>query len=286
MSWTKWIGAGVLMLAVVYAGVVAYGNARWTAITNGLLQQLEAGRRAPRRAQFGAADLNGLPAPVQRYFKSVLPDGAPIVTAVTVEHVGTIDMGKETEQWKAFTSTQRVVTNAPGFLWNARMTILPGLDVRVHDAYVNGEGILHPAVLGLFAMGEIRGSGDIAHGELLRFFAEAAWYPTALLPGQGVTWDAIDDSSARATLVDRGSTVTMTFRFGADGLMTSVRAEERGRAVGGRVVPTAWEGRWSNYQLRDGMRVPMTGEVAWMLPEGRKPYWRGTITSLEYERAR
>jgi hypothetical protein len=34
------------------------------------------------------------------------------------------------------------------------------------------------------------------------------------------------------------------------------------------------------------MRVPVTGEVAWLLPDtegGRKPYWRGTITALGYE---
>jgi hypothetical protein len=29
--------------------------------------------------------------------------------------------------------------------------------------------------------------------------------------------------------------------------------------------------------------VPLTGEVAWLLPEGRKTYWRGTITSLRHE---
>jgi hypothetical protein len=51
--------------------------------------------------------------------------------------------------------------------------------VRVHDAYVGGEGILRAAVLGLFTVAELHGPGDIAQGELMRFFAEAAWYPTA-----------------------------------------------------------------------------------------------------------
>ncbi len=31
------------------------------------------------------------------------------------------------------------------------------------------------------------------------------------------------------------------------------------------------------------MRVPMSGEVAWLLASGRKTYWRGRITSLRYE---
>jgi hypothetical protein len=50
-----------------------------------------------------------------------------------------------------------------------------------------------------------------------------------------------------------------------------------------RHLTTPWEGRWSNYQERNGMRVSITGAVAWLLPEGREPYWRGTITSLAYE---
>ena len=62
-----------------------------------------------------------------------------------------------------------------------------------------------------------------------------------------------------------------------------MRAEARGRTVGGAVIPTPWEGRWSRYDLRDGMRIPLEGEVAWMLPEEQEPYWRGRITNLTYE---
>jgi hypothetical protein len=123
----------------------------------------------------------------------------------------------------------------------------------------------------------------VAQGELMRFFAEAAWYPTALLPSQGVRWDAVDERTARATLVDGAISLMLLFRFDDLGLIESVRAEARGRTVAKTVVMTPWEGRWSDYQVRDGMRVPTAGEVAWLAPEGRKPYWRGTITSLRYE---
>jgi hypothetical protein len=164
--------------------------------------------------------------------------------------------------------------------------MLPGLSVRVHDAYVAGEGILHPAILGLFTLMDLRGTDEVAHGELMRFFAEAAWYPTALLPSQGVRWAAVDERSASATLTDGAQPLTMSFTFGTDGLIESVRAEARGRTEGGQIVMRPWEGRWSDHHLRDGMRVPMSGEVAWLLPPeagGRKPYWRGTITALRYE---
>lgn len=117
----------------------------------------------------------------------------------------------------------------------------------------------------------------------MRFFAEAAWYPTALLPSQGVRWEPVDDRSARATLVDGAQSLTLLFRFDDQGLIESARAEARGRTVGKAIVMTPWEGRWSDYQVRDGMPVSMAGEVAWLTSEGRKPYRRGRITSLRYE---
>jgi hypothetical protein len=49
------------------------------------------------------------------------------------------------------------------------------------------------------------------------------------------------------------------------------------------MVMAPWEGNFTNYQTRDGVTVPFTGEVAWLRPEGRKPYFRATVTALTYE---
>jgi hypothetical protein len=97
------------------------------------------------------------------------------------------------------------------------------------------------SLFGLVAVAALRGTPAAAQGELLRFLAEAAWYPTALLPSQGVAWAAVDAAAARATLRDGGTTATLLVRFTADGLIASVRAEARGRLVAGAVVPTPWE---------------------------------------------
>ena len=203
-----------------------------------------------------------------------------------MRHTGTFNTGESEDRWKPFTSDQRVVTQRPGFDWNAQVAMMPGLPVRVHDAYVAGEGVLHASLLGLFTVSDMRGTGDVAEGELMRFFAEAAWYPTALLPSQGVRWEAADDRSAYATLHEGDHAIRMLFKFDVLGLIDTVRAEVRGRAVGGEIVPTPWRGRFWNYQERGGMIVPLDAEVAWLPPEGEKPYWRGHITEISYELAR
>ena len=221
-------------------------------------------------------ELEGLPAPVGRYFRTVLEDGQQMVSGVSVRHTGTFNMGEGAEDnWKPFTSGQVVVTRRPGFDWNGRVAMMPGLPIRVHDS-----------LLGLFTVADMRGTGEVAEGELMRFFAEAAWYPIALLPGQGVRWEAAGDTSAYATLTEGDHTITMLFTFNEKGLIDTVSAEARGRVLGDEIVPTPWHGRFWNYQERGGMLVPLDGEVAWLPPEGEKPYWRGHITEIHYRFAR
>ncbi len=273
----------ILGLTVIIAIAVVYGSSRWQSATKKMHDKLDAARLPIEPKTYDTRELERLPAPVRRYFRAVLKDGQPTVAAVSLEHTGTFNMSETGEKWKLFTSTQRVVVHRPGFDWEARIQIAPGLAVKVHDAYIAGEGILHASLFGLVSLVSLRGTPEVAQGELMRFFAETPWYPTALLPSQGVKWEAVDDNSAKATLKDGETTVTLLFCFDENGLIKSGRAEARGRTVAGAVVPTPWEGRWSNYELRCGMRIPIEGEVSWILAEGPKPYWRGRITKLIYE---
>ena len=139
---------------------------------------------------------------------------------------------------------------------------------------------------GVFPVVDMRGTGDVAEGELMRFFAEAPWDTRALLPSQGVRWEAVGDRSANATLTEGDVSVIMLFTVNEQGLIDTVRAEAPPRTVGDNLVPMPWQGRFWNYDERGGMRVPLDGEVAWMLPECAKPYWRGRITEINYEFAR
>ena len=152
---------GITWAALVLGGFVAallvlatYGRFRWAKATQALLGQLEAARVPATRSPYDAREIEGLPAPVQHYFRAVLKEGQPMVTGVTVQHAGTFNvtgLGSR-ETWMPFLSEQRVLTRRPGFLWNARMALVPGIAILVHDAYVAGVGTLHPAVLGLFSL--------------------------------------------------------------------------------------------------------------------------------------
>lgn len=275
----------IIVVILVFLLVVAilYGSNCWRADTRQLHARMEAASVPIAPTSYNPGELNGLPAPVQRYFRTVLKEGLPLVAAVSIEHTGTFNMSTTGEQWKPFNSTQRVIIQRPGFAWDARIRIAPGMMVHVHDAYVAGEGVLTAKLFGLLTVMKQASTPELAHGELMRFFAEAAWYPTALLPSQGVAWEAIDETRASATITDGTMAVKLMFQFDAQGLISSVRSDGRYREVDGVLVPAPWQGRYWGYEMRDGMLVPLYGEVEWMFADGAKPYWRGRIQRIQYE---
>jgi hypothetical protein len=281
--WLKILLLTVVALVVAFAAATIYGSSRWRNGTAELRARLEAARLPIRPATYDAKEIASLPSPVRRYFGTVLTDGQPIIAAVRLAHEGQFNMGESEARWRPFTSSQIAIARRPGFDWDGRIAVAPGVNAFVHDAYVAGEGILHVELLGLIKLADLRGTPEAAQGELMRFLAEAAWYPTALLPSQGIRWSAIDDTSATATLTDGATTVSLDFRFDADGLIGGVRAAARYRSVNGSLVATPWHGRFWGYAVRYGMRIPLEGEVGWELPDGLWPYWRGRVTEVTYE---
>jgi hypothetical protein len=312
--WMKLIALICISVVVGIGLATIYGKFQWQLDTDKLRAKLTSGQQIIHPKIYNQKELEGLPVPVQRFFQTVLKDDQALVATVKLSQQGQFNMSETEAKWSPFTATQLVITQRPGFDWDARIQMAPGLNAFVHDAYVLGEGVLHASLLGLFTVADVHGTPEAAQGELLRFFAETAWYPTALLPSQGVRWEAIDDTSARATLTDdsassstdsassstdstssstdsassstdstsssSATTVSLVFQFNAEGAIATIRAEARYRD---KLTAMPWCGRFGEYSLRNGMLIPLQGEVGWEYPEGTRLYFKGTITEINYE---
>lgn len=280
--WTAIAGLGVL---AVLAALAAAGSWRWREAARRVRAAMAdtAGERASGPSRRGAANL---PLPVQRYLRRALPGGAAPIDGMRMRQEGSINLSETGERWTPFTAEQWTALRTPGFDWEARVRLIPGLPILVRDAYAGGEGITEASILGLWPLARVRGSGGIAEDQLVRFLAEAPWYPVVLLPGGAVEWSEEGERSARATIRQGSLAATATFVFGEDDFVLAVRSRARGRAAGGERVPTPWQGRFGRYALREGMWIPLEGEVSWILPSGPHSYWRGRIAEIHYERAR
>jgi hypothetical protein len=238
-------------------------------------------------ATFCASDVDGLPAPVARFFRASLRDGQPLIRIADVRTEGWFQTGATPDDWRPFAATQRFSTQPPGFIWDARIRIAPFTRVYVRDAYVGGHAEMQGRVLALFPVLAAAGTRDLAIGELQRYLAETAWFPTALLPGpHPVRWRPIDATTAEATLTDRDVSVTARFTFADNGDIAEVFVADRMRLVDGQAVPTPWVVRCGDYAVQQSVRIPRSCEVAWVLPEGPLPYWRGRVVDVSYDHAR
>ncbi|MHB1223584.1 MAG: DUF6920 family protein [Gemmatimonadaceae bacterium] len=277
------IGGGIVGGAVA---AVAVGSLLWERRTARTIARLEAGARSPARAPesgSGATRRADLPAPVERYLAFALESGVAPVSAARVEWRGEFRTRPD-GAWSPFTARQLYTTRPPGFVWDASIRMAPLLTVRVRDSYIDGEGAMRAAVASIATVVDQRGSPRLAASALARYLGELVWLPAALLPGGGVEWTAVDDSTARATLTDGDVPASVDFHFGSRGEVESVSGE-RYRDVDGTGVLTPWRGRLWDYERVQGMMVPRSGEVAWLLPDGPFAYWRGRLVDASYEPA-
>jgi hypothetical protein len=271
--------------SVVIAGTavaVVAGGSRWTRETHGVTARLITSIASPTRV-VAFAELEALPAPVQRYLKMALPDGQPRPASVRMRQTGRLRTGVESEQWLDFDATETIVPEALGFVWDARIKLAPLVHVAVRDAYVDGTGSGDVALQSAFTLSAERGGHELNAGDLYRLLAEAPWAPTLLLPREGLTWARVNDTRALASLTVGGETASVEFRFNDAGEIAAIYAAERPRRYGTTFVATPWEGRFDHYVTVNGIRVPKNGEVGWWIENRWIRVWQGTVQEFTFD---
>jgi len=282
-----WIKLWLIVVCVVaLASVIAssVGALLWRRDTYRMVEALgherHIGADTSASHTFSREELAGLPDPVIRYFEFALTAGQPLISRARLRQRG--DFAMRPGSWSSFTATEYVSVHPVGFIWDARIRVMPLLDAYVHDGYIAGEGRMHGKVAAVVPVVNEGGTSEMASGELMRYLCEAAWFPTALLPSAGVSWRGVDDSTAVATLADGSATVSVDVHFGKNGEILRTEAM-RYRTVNGSSVLTAWVGHFSEYKRSGNMMIPSKATVEWMLHGTPSPYWRGEIVHADYD---
>lgn len=262
---------------------VHLGQRREGANIDRLVDSLLLGARSPSADSVSSPSFVDLPAPVARYFSHVLPKDQHMIRTARLRQAGELRTSTTTDNWYAFTATQVVVPGVPGFVWNAKVAMPLATHVGVLDSYNAGIGAGRVTVLSAFAVASEAGAPELNSGALHRYLAEAVWYPTALLPQSGVQWTSVNDRAALATLTDRGTTVSLEFRFNETGEAVGIYSPGRFRRSEGGYEQVPWEGHFRNYVVRSGIRVPAYGEVGWNERGQWRAVWKGNLIDVQYE---
>ncbi|WP_435361608.1 DUF6920 family protein [Haloarchaeobius sp. DFWS5] len=260
------------------AAIAAFGRLCFDYDTRSRIDDLHAAVNPRTSESVQHGDFADLPDPIRRYFETVIDEGQQPARAARVTQAGEFRLG---DSWKPMRATQHYTVSPPGFVWDAEIDVLPFVPARVVDAYEAGQGSLQARVLSTIPVADVEPSPDMNEAELQRYLAEAVWFPTALLPSDGVEWTPIDEHSARARLTDHGTTAEVVFHVDDDGLVEQVTAERYRQENDSH---DQWTGHFDDYEWHDGVQIPTTASVEWNLADGDQLYWRATLTGVDHQR--
>jgi hypothetical protein len=272
-------------LCVIVALTLWAGQRRWNGATLEFNASLRATSKPACTPVYSEKELEALPAPVARYLRQVLRDGQPVIRRTRIQWRGEFNMGQPgADSWKPLRAVQKYVVDPPGFVWDARIAMAPGLPVLVHDMFLAGQGSMRGKIAGWITVIDAAQTPQLSMAALQRHLGEAIWFPTALLPSQGVRWEPIDESRSRATLRSDGVTASVEFHFGADGLVDAIIVQDRlfdnGKSP---PVPRLWRARVLGWRDFEGMKLPAQAVAEWVLDSGVYAYWRGEPVAVTFD---
>src|SRR5215203_4365029 len=154
-------------------------------------------------------DLAALPPPVARYLQRALPQNHRLIRRLHLKQAGTLRASAQSTRWLRFEAEQVTQPLTLAFQWDARVRLAPLFHLRVRDAYGGGKGSSAVKLMSVLTVASDAAGPEINAGALQRYLAEAAWYPTALLPSAVLRWTDEGNNKAVATLTDAGVSVSL-----------------------------------------------------------------------------
>ncbi len=274
MEWLLIFLAFDLIFGILIAIWLGRSNKDWKTSRQAEVENLLSAAKTIDKV-FHPSDAGRLPPPVQRYLKKSIKEGTPYLNRAHLKQNGQMRFN---QRWITVEADQDYSVNPPAFIWVAKMKLGPAW-ISARDRYSGGKGNMLIKVLSSVPLFDVRGH-DMDHASLLRYLSELPWLPTAFL-SDNITWKAIDDDAAEATINDGSLSATAIFHFNDADEIISFESSGRFRSDTGKITP--WSGTFDNYQEFNGLRIPAEGSAIWNDPQGDFEYIRLKVEAVDFD---
>lgn len=268
--------AGLILLGLL---IVLIAQQRWKAGALAKARELFSGVPEDGSGTVQESELEGLPDCVKQWLRRSGVIGQDRIHRVKLLQSGRMRTAPH-KPWLPFKAVHYVNVDHPGFVWQARVKLAPGIHMFGLDRYCQGHGFMNIKLLGIIPLVNTKPGPEMDQSTMLRYLAELIWYPTAALNSY-ISWEEIDQHSARAVMSWQGVTAGMVLDFDESGDLRS-SVGQRYREIAGQYVLTDWGGIARGCTDFQGRRITNRTDVVWKLESGDFNWMQVEVTALEY----
>lgn len=207
--------------------------------------------------------------------------GKPFISVGKVLQKAEMKMKPGQDNWMPASAIQYTTIDKPAFIWIADVKINELLSFRGRDKFENGKGEMLIKINSLINVVNEQGE-KINEGAIQRYLGEMVWFPS-LAVSPYITWEQLNDTTAKATMLYKGTKGSGTFYFNSDGNFTKFSAlRYKDHKPGAKRYE--WVLLVNGYKTFEGSKIPAKMTATWKLEEGDWTWLKLEITSITYNK--
>ena len=169
-------------------------------------------------AVFDVAQVEGLPEPAQRYFQYMIQLGTPLMHAVEIDMQGELGLGTASRPNYRPMRARQILVPPHGLVWDLKSGMIRG-----SDGITPATSWTRFWLFNLIPIVRVGGGADHHRSAFGRVVSEAAfWVPASLLPSNHVSWESVNQTTARATVTFAGFEQAVDITVAENGQPTQV----------------------------------------------------------------
>jgi len=228
-------------------------------------------------AVFSEADLQGLPAPLQRYLSYCGYLGKPKMDYMRASLTDVDFIMSETRTIKIGYQQFNLVEKPVRFAF-IRSSLF-GIPFEGLDSFINARGSMQGKLAKVVPLFNQQGT-SMDQACLVTWLAECLLVPNAALQ-DFVKWEVIDDRTAKAAITWEDINAEGVFSFAENGELLSFRTSDRVAVdMDGKETIVDWSAYFSEYYLTGGILQPKIIQSVWHYESGDSIYFNQNLREV------
>ncbi len=267
----------VLVIAGVFIGMPYLNSTLLENETEFFLQN----KSKVKSISFNSKNFSKLPFVVKKYLRKSISLGASFPQYCHYSVSGRIRESKHSD-WMDVTSQNYYLSSASDFIKISEIKNYFPLWTVTVDKYLNNRASTNSKLLASIPTYDFAGV-KLSRSYLVLYLLESVFCPTVLMPNMNISWKAIDNSKALATIWDDDIEGSAVFHFNKYGEVVKIVTEDRympGPIDYNRETFTI---QFANYKDVGNYKIPTYFEYQWNLDDGDFTFGRFQISEITYK---